>query len=238
MTQAMPHYPPQQPIRLAIIEDDAGYLDILLSNLAQETTLYVLHTAATVAEGLAMLQGPACDVLLVDLGLPDGSGLAVVRDVHKHWPQCHVIVSTVFGDEAHVIQSIEAGAIGYLLKDEPPQKMVSEIRTIMAGGSPISPMIARKILTRLQQPERAAPPAAPLAGTPPVPAAAPAEALSQREAEVLDFITRGYTADEIGRLMNVSRNTVLTFIRRIYRKLEVKSKAEAIFEARQLGILK
>jgi DNA-binding NarL/FixJ family response regulator len=95
-------------------------------------------------------------VLLVDLGLPDGSGIDVIRAAHTQWPTCAVMVCTAFGDEAHVLQSIEAGASGYLLKDSEPENMLHEIRSLHGGGSPISPLIARQILMRF----RAAPAAA------------------------------------------------------------------------------
>ena len=101
-------------------------------------------------EALALLEGPAADVLLVDLGLPDGSGIDVIRTAQAAWPSCAVMVTTAFGDEAHVIASIEAGASGYLLKDGPPQYVVQEIRTLRQGGSPISPLIARRVLQRLR----------------------------------------------------------------------------------------
>ena len=174
-----------------------------------------------------MLQNAPADVLVVDLGLPDGSGIDVIHAAHRLWPDCGVMVSTVFGDEAHVIQSIEAGATGYLLKDSAPENMLGEIRSLNSGGSPISPMIARQLLLRFQQ------------HFPAQPAATEKDAvtLSAREKEVLDLVTKGFTANEIAELMQVSRHTVLTFVRRIYRKLKVTSKAEAIYEARNQGLL-
>jgi DNA-binding NarL/FixJ family response regulator len=141
------------------------------------------------------------------------------------------MVCTAFGDEMHVMQSLEAGAAGYLLKDSAPKNMTDEIRSLHGGGSPISPMIARQILMRFRHDGN--------------PVAAPAEpaadkqhtALSAREKEVLEYITKGFTSDEISGLMGVSRHTVLTYVRRIYAKLEVNSKTEAIYEARNQGLL-
>jgi DNA-binding NarL/FixJ family response regulator len=183
--------------------------------------------ADTRADGLALLDHAPADVLLVDLGLPDGSGIDVIRAALARWPDCGVMVSTTFGDETHVMQSLEAGAAGYLIKDSTPERMTDEIRSLAAGGSPISPMIARQVLQRF----RHAPPAAPAA------VADSQATLSGREQEVLAFITKGFTAEEIAHLMQVSRHTVLTFVRRIYAKLKVTSKAEAIYEARNRGLL-
>jgi DNA-binding NarL/FixJ family response regulator len=176
---------------------------------------------------LQVLDEVKIDVLLVDLGLPDGSGIDVIRAAHAKQPGCNIMVSTTFADETNVMHSLEAGATGYLLKDSTPEKMVFEIRSLYGGGSPISPLIARQILTRFR------PPASPAAQ----PAGKVHAELSVREKEVLEFITKGFTADEIANLMSVSRHTVLTYVRRIYAKLEVNSKAEAIFEARKQGLL-
>ena len=140
------------------------------------------------------------------------------------------MVSTNFGDETHVIRSIEAGASGYLLKDSTPARIVEEIRSVASGGSPISPIIARQVLARFRQ-----------IGTGGTSRSATPDdtqqLLSVREKEVLELITKGFTANEIARLMSLSPFTVRSFVRRIYSKLNVTSKAEAIYEARNQGIL-
>jgi DNA-binding NarL/FixJ family response regulator len=168
-------------------------------------------------------------VLLVDLGLPDGSGIDVIRAAHAQQPACNIMVSTTFGDEMHVMQSLEAGASGYLLKDSTSKDMLDEIRSLHGGGSPISPLIARQILTRFRRDDQAA--------AKPVTSSKQPATLSAREQEVLEYITKGYTSDEIAGLIAVSRHTVLTYVRRIYAKLEVNSKTEAIYEARHQGLL-
>jgi DNA-binding NarL/FixJ family response regulator len=167
---------------------------------------------------------------LVDLGLPDGSGIDVIRAAHAKWPECNIMVSTAFGDEMHVMQSLEAGATGYLLKDSSTASIAAEIRSLHQGGSPISPLIARQILMRFRQPDTTQPLA-------PTAANAARARLSTREQQVLEYITKGFNSDEIAGLMGVSRHTVLTFVRRIYKKLEVSSKTEAIYEARSQGLL-
>jgi len=222
--------PPQSLIHVAIVEDDPDFSRALSRVVESAPDMRLTGQAGSQAEGLAMLSGPPADVLLVDLGLPDGSGIEVIRAAARQWPSCSIMVSTNFGDETHVMRSIEAGAAGYLLKDSSPARMGDEIRSLANGGSPISPIIARQVLARF----RNAPPA-------PVPDPATPEEeapqLSQREKEVLDYITKGFTVQEIAGLMQLSHFTVKTFVRRIYSKLKVSSKAEAIFEARNHGLL-
>ena len=223
-------------LRVAIVEDDMDFLDTLVAAVHAEPGLVMVGSACSRAAGLRLLDGPVADVLLVDLGLPDGSGIDVIRAAVARWPACGVMVSTAFGDEAHVIRSIEAGAAGYLLKHAEPASLVEEIRSLHAGGSPISPLIARQMLMRLRAPPAGAP-AGPHGGAAEHRGDAGAAVLSAREHEVLQLITRGYTADEIATMLQISRHTALTYVRRIYSKLKVNSKAEAIFEARQRGLL-
>ncbi len=217
-------------IHVVIVEDDPGFCEAVGRAVEAAPDMRLAGVAGTRAEGLALLQAPPADVLLVDLGLPDGSGIDVIRAAVRQWPSCNIMVSTNFGDETHVMRSIEAGAAGYLLKDSSPTRMTDEIRSLAGGGSPISPIIARQILARFKQ----SPPDAVVAQES---AAASAPLLSAREKEVLDYITKGFTTQEIARLMELSHFTVRSFVRRIYSKLEVTSKAEAIYEARSLGLL-
>jgi DNA-binding NarL/FixJ family response regulator len=228
-------------IRVLLVEDDVNFQNSVVAALNGAADMVLVDIATTRAQGLAALELPQPDVLLVDLGLPDGSGIDVIRAAHAQWPGCAIMVSTSFGDEEHVLASIEAGASGYLLKDSSPYRMVDEIRSLHAGGSPISPLIARQVLMRFRH--RDAQAAAVRNATPvqpPVPLP-PGQrdhgVLSARELEVLTLITKGFKADEIANLMQVSSYTVKSFVRRIYAKLEVRSKAEAIYEARSQGLL-
>jgi DNA-binding NarL/FixJ family response regulator len=219
---------PPALIQVALVEDDVHFQNAISAAIRASPDICLASLSSTRAAGLLALDQLPADVLLVDLGLPDGSGIDVIRAAHTKWPTCAVMVCTTFGDEAHVMKSIEAGASGYLLKDGAAGDMLAEIRNLHAGGSPISPLIARQILMRFR--------AAPI----PVVELAPERdqaMLSAREKEVLELITKGFTADEIAKLMQVSQHTVQTYVRRIYSKLKVTSKAEAIYEARSQGIL-
>lgn len=222
-----PGAPTHTAIRVAVVEDDPAFRSAFVAAIDASPDVRVTGVAATLAQGLALLAGPAPEVLLVDLGLPDGSGIEVIRAAQVAWPGCEAVVTTAFGDEAHVLAAIEAGASGYLLKDSTPEKVVEEIRLLHAGGSPISPLIARRVLQRLRRPAQGA------AG----PAPAEAAVLSARETEVLEWAAKGYTYEETAQRLSISLHTVQTFVRRIYAKLEVNSKMEAVNEARRKGLL-
>src|SRR6218665_602602 len=132
-----------RPIQVALVEDDPVFTAAFVAALCGVADIAVHGLAHNLRQGLALLDGAAADVLLVDLGLPDGSGIELIESAQRRWPRCHVMVSTVFGDESHVIRSLEAGAAGYLLKDSAPARLAEEIRSVQAGGSPVSPLIAR-----------------------------------------------------------------------------------------------
>lgn len=219
-------------IRIALVEDDENFQNALAAAIATAPDMEMACVASTRAQGLQMLNWARADVLLVDLGLPDGSGIDVIRAAQFYWPACGIMVSSTLGDEAHVMRSIEAGATGYLLKDSTPARMVDDIRNLHAGGSPINPLIARKILMQFRPPTLVDDSLV----VPPDPGK-PRVVLSERETEVLAYITKGFTSSEIADLLCVSFHTVQTYVRRIYAKLEVKSRAEAIYEARHLGLL-
>ena len=214
-------------IRVAVVEDDPAFARAIAQALAAAPDLQLAAMASNRAEGLALLARAPADVLLVDLGLPDGSGIDVIRAAQERWPRCDVVVSTAFGDEQHVLAAVQAGASGYLLKDTPAERVVEEIRSVRNGESPISPLIARRVLQLLRQPAEK---------QEPEPEPGPA-LLSAREAEVLRLVAMGFTYEEVAQRLRISRHTVLTFVRRIYAKLEVNSKMEAVNEARRKGLL-
>jgi len=244
-------------IRVAMVEDDAACLQALAHAVETAPGLRMEWLAASRREALSLLPSQPIDVLLVDLGLPDGSGLDVIAAARLAWSDCAVMVSTIFGDETHVLRAIEAGAMGYVLKDLSAQELVAEIRSLHAGGSPINPMVARKLLLRhsaqaapfeyaepaqFAQPAQSAGPvgsaqSAGSAASGTVSAGVPQVSPSAREAETLRLVSRGYTVDEVAGALGVSPHTVQTFVRRIYTKLQVNSRAEAVREGARQGWL-
>ncbi len=220
-----------------VVEDDSRARAFFEASVQRSPSLFWLGSAGTVREALAWLADTATipDVLLVDLGMPDGSGLDVIRHAVARFPGCEPLVISVFGDEENVLSSIEAGAVGYIHKDAAPEDIAQTIVEMKAGASPISPMIARRVLAKYRSLQSGAPaqPAAP--GAAPDPGAP--GLLSVREHEVLTLISRGFSYAEIARLKGLSVHTVQTHIKNLYGKLAVHSKSEAVFEATRLGLL-
>lgn len=181
-------------------------------------------TTANAAEASGMIEAGGYDVLLCDLGLPDGYGATLIRQEALTGRDTDILVITIFANQNKVLDAIRAGARGYLLKDERMEDCMEAIRTIRRGGSPISPIIARQLLGQIR-PDRA---------DAPVPLASP---LSEREYEVLNLLSRGFSNAECADVLTVSPNTIGTHVKNIYRKLEVNSRAEALFEASSQGLL-
>ncbi len=190
--------------------------------------LRLIGAVGTVAAARALLEGETPDVLLTDIDLPDGTGIQLIAWLRARRAATAAMVVSVFGDEQHVVEAIEAGALGYLLKDGDADYIATSILEMLDGGSPISPPIARYLLRRLQ------------GGAPPAGAAAASDAprLSPRELEVLNLIAKGFSYAEIAGLLGLTAPTVATHTRGIYRKLDVHSRGEAVYEALQLGLVK
>jgi DNA-binding NarL/FixJ family response regulator len=214
------------------VEDDKGMCAFLEAGVRSHSGLEWLQGVGSVREALAWFDRTerAPDVLLVDLGLPDGTGLEVIRAAVARFPHCDPLVVSVFGDDEHVFAAIEAGAVGYLHKDAGIGDIAQAVLDVKAGAAPISPLIARRVLARLRslQAERHG-----AAATPQV-----RSLLSAREQEVLVLIARGFSYAEIARLKHLSVHTVQTHIKNLYGKLAVHSKNEAVFEATRLGLLR
>jgi DNA-binding NarL/FixJ family response regulator len=224
-----------------IVEDEPEFLQRFSEAVLVDSSLHLLAGVSNGRSGLAMLDAQPPDVMLVDLGLPDIDGIELIRHAARHQPRCDVLVVTMFADDAHVIGSIEAGATGYLLKDAQAPRIAAAIHEVRAGGSPISPSIARRLLARFRVAPSAAGSAAAAApaGGPTVVTQLPAEAspLSDRETEILRLVAKGFSFDAVGGLLEISPHTVVTHVKNIYRKLAVHSRGEAVYEAGQLGLL-
>jgi DNA-binding NarL/FixJ family response regulator len=239
-------------IKVAIIEDNADTRAGIAESVRADAELQLIGEYGNAADALAGLARQQPDVMLVDLGLPDMPGLELIRIASERHRDCDILVFTAFGDEAHVLAALEAGAKGYLLKGNLQHHIGLDIRDIKAGGSPLSPVIARHLLRRMEpkaaasrkagSPDlRAAPNSVPdaassaLSGTPGQ--AADQSPLSPREREILDAISRGFTYAETAGLLGISMSTVHTHLKHVYRKLAVSSKTEAVFEANRMGLL-
>lgn len=215
--------------RVALIEDDADMRTFFESCVRTHPDLELAASFGMLAPARQWLANHPVDVLLTDLALPDGHGLALLKQVVQTQPGCDVLVVSIFGDEDTVIACVEAGAVGYIQKDSAPADVGQIIVDVKHGASPISPMIARKLLARLRVQGQPSP-----AVVPDTPANA---LLTPRETEVLELIARGYSYAEIATLQKVSKHTVQGHIKNLYSKLAVHSRGEAVFEASRMGLL-
>ena len=210
-----------------IVEDDPAFLNRFCKIIAGSDGLALFAAVADLASGRQAIAKSAPDVLLSDLGLPDGSGIELIRECARRYPTTDIMVITVFGDEEHVLTAIEAGATGYILKDSLPEEFVGLITQLRAGGSPISPLIARQLLKRFK----------PDVTTPTEQKPPETAGLSGRESEVLSLIAKGFSFAEIARLLTMSPHTVTTHVKKIYQKLAVHSRGEAVYEASRMGLI-
>jgi len=232
--------------RVLIVEDDSQAREFFRASVLGCQRLQLVGCVGTVAEALSALDHAKAappDVLLVDLNLPDGLGFEVIRYAARRCPSAEALVISMFGDEDNVLAAIEAGALGYIHKDATPENIAQTILDMKDGASPISPMIARRVLSQFRS-RRPRPAAAGGAAAPPAASEQAEEgkvterpALSSREQEVLELIARGFSYAEIARIKAISVHTVQTHIKGLYSKLAVHSKNEAVYEATRIGLL-
>jgi DNA-binding NarL/FixJ family response regulator len=217
-------------IQVLVVEDDPELLHRFSRVVTQAADMSLIGAVPTACAALALLATCQPDVALVDLGLPDLEGTTLVRHVRESCPQAEVLVVTMFVDDRHVFEAIEAGASGYLLKDFSDARLQEGIREVHAGGAPISPPIARKVLARLSHAQASLREVQPGAAHAPSP-------LTPREHDILALVAKGLSFKEVAEHLDISEFTVVTHVKKIYRKLQVHSRGEAVFEARQSGWL-
>jgi len=225
----------QGPIGVILVEDEPATQDHLIQVLQSSPTLRLLGVASCVQDAYSLLFMTQPKVALIDLGLPDASGIELIQWLSKNKPETEPLVITIFGDEDHLVRSLEAGATGYLLKDYSNAELVGHIVEVANGGSPISPLVARQLLFRIQNNREAeAGTLRARASAKPLPHAC---SITERELRVIQQVARGFTAQEIANQMGISTHTVSTHVKRIYKKLHVHSRSEAVYEASMLGLL-
>jgi len=210
-----------KPIRIALVEDDQTVLKALTERLSASDRFEVVFAGQNCAQYLAALEALDADVLITDLGLPDGDGCSLIAAMRARRPAIDIMVFTVFGDEQRVVDAIRSGATGYLLKDDTLLEMTESIVALRQGQAPISPGIARFLVQALHTPDES-----------------PLEQLTPRETDVLKLTAKGYSNREIAQLLELSPHTVASYTKQIYEKLAVHSRNEAVFEATRLGLLR
>lgn len=208
--------------RALVVDDLASSRDWLSHSLQLAFPGVNIDTAASLAQA-AQLIDPPPPLALIDLGLPDGSGISLIERLHR---DTLCIVATVFDDDSHLFPALRAGAQGYVLKDQNTEALADMLRGIAAGQPPLSPSIARRLLRHF---------AAPVA---PPPADTTDESnLTPRETEVLRLTAKGLTRQEVAQMLQLSTHTVAGYLKDIYRKLSIGSRAEATLEAARRGLV-
>ncbi|VVE33886.1 DNA-binding response regulator [Pandoraea cepalis] len=229
---------PVLPGPLLLVEDDPATqtrMCGILKSLGYRNEMVCL--AGSLAQARAHLASTPCALILVDVGLPDGSGVDLIGELHESDPALPILVISAWSTEQIIVRALRAGATGYLLKERDDEEIALSIRSALRGGAPIDPFVARHILS-LVGVSRAtphAPAATPVTGQSPTAEAVPA--LSPREIEILGLVAKGMTNREIAALLNISSLTVACHIKNIYKKLAVNSRTQAVFEARTFGLL-
>jgi len=221
-------------VRLMIVEDQPQILRNQLKLLSAFESLEITATAPSGESALQILEAlnPRPQVLLQDLGLPGIDGIEVTRQVKARWPEIEVLVFTIFDEEPRVLEAIQAGAAGYLLKGAGADRIVDAIHEVHSGGSVIQPNLARLLLRRFQLT-----PAGRQVGGSQAQEDDGRPKLSAREDETLQLIAKGLSNNEAAEIMGVSPATVRTHLEHIYAKLEVTNRVEAVTEGIRKGII-
>lgn len=209
-------------VRVMLVEDDPAVASELARIVTDRPEVSLAGSFGAGEPALtAVRAGLVVDVALVDLRLPGMSGHELIRKLKAAREALEIVVLTVFEDDESLYGALRAGASGYLLKDDAPDELVDALLQVHRGGAPMSPSIARRVLLEFRQPP-----------------AAPDLAITARERDVLELLTKGASYSLIGKALSISTSTVQTHIRAIYRKLEVSTKAEATAEAYRRGIVR
>lgn len=213
-------------IKIMLVEDNVAYLRRLCEIIEQHKEFHLL---AALSNGMAAIDALVTmrpDVLLVDLGLPDINGLSVIEYAASLYTSVDIMVLTIYEDQQMVLRCIESGATGYLLKDSTDQEIAAAIHKLYGGGSPISPLIARSLLQRFYPPKLVKQRATDQQAK-----------LSPRQAEILALLAKGLSYGEIAYLLEISPHTVTTTVKKLYQKLAVHSRGEAVYEASRMGLI-
>lgn len=201
------------PVSVSIVEDNDQLRATLARVINRAEGFRCASQHASAEEALKELPQIAPDVVLMDINLPGMNGVECVRQLKPLLPKTQIVMLTVYEDTENIFNALAAGATGYLLKRTSKDELLAAIREVQAGGSPMTAHIARKVVQSFQRP---------------APAAEPTENLSEREREVLELLSQGFLYKEIADKLGVGYETVHTYIRRIYEKLQVRTRTEAV----------
>lgn len=202
-----------------------SWLKVLILQVFPDATIC---EAARVQDALQLIRNEQFNLALLDLGLPDGSGVKVVTALRDSQPDVQSVVVTIHDGDEHLFPALQAGAFGYLLKEQARELIAEQLKRMSQGEPPLSPSIARRVISYFAGQNKPRSSANQLSHV----------ALSDRENEVLLRVAKGFTLPEIGVQLNLSRHTIADYVKQIYRKLNVNSRAEAALEAQRLGLFR
>ena len=202
-------------IKVGIVEDNKTLREGFETLINRTPEMQCICACGTVGEAVKQIPPAKPDVVLMDIQLPDGTGIDCTAKIKEQLPEVQIIVVTVYADADWIFQALQAGASGYLLKRATPARIIEAIREAQEGGVPMTPEIARKVIGQFQAP---------------IKAAEEVESLTPRETEVLQFIMHGLANKEIADRMSISVNSVKWHLRHVYEKLHVRSRVEAVLK--------
>ncbi|MDB5744183.1 MAG: two component transcriptional regulator, LuxR family [Polaromonas sp.] len=217
----------EQPVRVLLIDDDPHMSRVIAHELLADLRINLLGQAGSVKEGRRLISQNEFDVMLVDLNLGDGTGFSLIEYMKTIRPMAEAIVISAMEDEQHALHAFELGATGYLVKNSWFGNFPQAVLQVVNGGASITPNLARRLLGKFEAPINSGP--APEQNK-------SKEKLSEREKEVLKLVASGYTSTEIGARLTISAQTVNTHIKNIYRKLNVRTRAQAVSFAAIRGL--
>ncbi|MDX1694299.1 MAG: response regulator transcription factor [Ketobacteraceae bacterium] len=216
-----------------LIEDHEETRQWMEEVLAEAFPSIVIHLAETLQEAADYLQQQQYSIALVDINLPDGSGIDLIPLMQKDARVGYIVMSTIFDDDDHLFKAIQSGAHGYLLKDQPRDQLLVKLQGILRGDPPLSPGIARRLLSYYRQNTSTKPDDDDNSR-----ADKPESLLSPREEEAITLIAKGLTVKEMAAMLNITANTASGYVKSAYRKLNVNSRAEASLKAVEMGLVK
>jgi len=208
--------------RVLVIEDHDDTRDWWENHISLVFPEAEAKGAATVEEARTLLEKHDFSLALVDINLPDGSGIDLISEMGRTHPGVYCVISTIFDDDAHIFSALRAGAMGYLIKEQSRDRQVQQLKAVLNGQPPLSPGVARRILTHFSQRNQES---------------KSTEALTNREKEVLQLMAKGFSRPEVARILGLTPNTVASYTKVIYQKLNISRRAEAVIEGVRLGLI-
>nr|WP_246051871.1 response regulator transcription factor [Leptospira idonii] len=212
---------------VSIVEDNDHTSRNIQSLLLQDPQFQFSNRYETADAAIQSFSKEPVDIVILDIGLPGKSGLECLRALKPNFPESKFVVYTVFEDEDKIVDAIRSGASGYLLKDTPPDLFLAELKVIVLGGAPLTPRIADKIIRELSMRNSGF-----------IDPEANSVGLTDRELQILNFVALGMTFPDIADELDISSHTVSRHVEKIYKKMEVHSKSEAIIRGRRMGIIR